>query len=818
MAVCPTDFELEAVLEGTATGDEEAWVIDHLERCVGCRTQLLSKAGSSEEFKILATQNGEQAPLLAVWMQAMTSTSSASDEAKESGIRERLSRSDCPGSLGRFGNYEILAEVDSGSMGVLLKARDAQLNRVIALKILSPTLGSSSSARKRFTREARSVAAIQHDNVVTIHAVGEAQGLPYIAMEFVEGESLARRLEREGRLPAAEVVRIGKEIASGLAAAHARGIVHRDIKPANILIEGGTGRARITDFGLARALDDTGLTRSGFIAGTPEYLSPEQVAGEPLNHRADLFSLGCVLFEMCAGHSPFRADSTLAILRKIADYTPPPIAAINSQIPHWLGKIITRLLAKQPEARFQNAQQLIAAMDHGDDGTNEKSPAWKRRLVATTVAGSALALVAMAIIVPRTSRRPVSVRSSPRHDSPVALSAPVEMRSAASSTASFVVGNDAGVFGRAFSDIKQAIQAAEPGAVIECRFTGDWPIEPIDLGEKPLIIRAVANTKPAFLITRRPGPLLRTRAPLTLEGLTFKVPALESRPSLTSYRSPFNEPVIESSNAPLCMANCRIELVGPLGGNLDGGCCVGLLDNSFAAFENCEFYAPINGGIGHLHTAASLRTASGRDRIIIRNCVQTGFALVHPKDSQGREMLIELTRNTTAIGSCAVGFTQPPGAGPITILASQNVFDVDYVVGSQPPARVRPADALLRWMDATNLINVKEGFTRTQPPLTTAEQWRSFIGGSDGAPITVELGLSHRIMNLRTDMSQFRPEWFLLSAAEKEQLEEIVPGLSDTLGVQPEICGPGEPYDRWKRSPAYADWGKKAHQLLRTQR
>jgi hypothetical protein len=178
-----------------------------------------------------------------------------------------------------------------------------------------------------------------------------------------------------------------------------------------------------------------------------------------------------------------------------------------------------------------------------------------------------------------------------------------------------------------------------------------------------------------------------------------------------------------------------------------------------------------------------------------------------------------LTRNSAAISACAVGFTEPPENMPFTVTATQNVFDVDYVVGSQPPARFERAEKLLRWIDATNLIKVKDGFTRTRPALTTDDQWQNFIGASaGGGRIPVQLTLSQRIMKLRTDMNQFTPERFLLSTEEKELAERVATGLSEAVGVQPEICGPGEPYDRWKRSPAYANWQKEIPKAFPGQR
>ena len=185
-----------------------------------------------------------------------------------------------------------------------------------------------------------------HDNVISIHSVAVWNGLPYLVMPYVCGESLEKRLGRQGPLAVTEILRIGMQTACGLAAAHAQGLVHRDIKPANILLENGVERIKITDFGLARAVDDASLTRTGMIAGTPQYMSPEQARGESVDHRSDLFSLGSVLYAASTGRPPFRAETTFGVLRRITDNEPRPVREINPEIPSWLAAIISKLHAK----------------------------------------------------------------------------------------------------------------------------------------------------------------------------------------------------------------------------------------------------------------------------------------------------------------------------------------------------------------------------------------------------------------------------------------------------------------------------------------
>ena len=250
-----------------------------------------------------------------------------------------------------------------GGFGIVVRAFDETLHRMVAIKVLAPQLAATSPARKRFLREARASARVRHENVVQIHAV-EEQPLPYLVMEYIPGQTLQQRLDQTGPLDVPDVLRIGGQIARGLAAAHEQGLIHRDIKPGNILLESGIEQnVKITDFGLARAADDASLTQSGVIAGTPLYMAPEQAKGEPLDHRADLFSLGSVLYTMVSGRPPFRAATTLAVLKRVAEDTPRPIREIIPEVPQWLCDLIARLHAKDPAERFQSAAEVAALLE-----------------------------------------------------------------------------------------------------------------------------------------------------------------------------------------------------------------------------------------------------------------------------------------------------------------------------------------------------------------------------------------------------------------------------------------------------------------------
>jgi formylglycine-generating enzyme required for sulfatase activity len=295
-----------------------------------------------------------------------------------------LAPAERPDEIGRLGGFRILTVLGCGGMGVVFQAEDPKLERRLAIKAMLPKLAASGSAHKRFLREARTAAAIEHDHIVPILQVGEDRGVPFFAMPFLKGESLDHRLKREGALPLAEVVRIGRETVEGLAAAHEHGLIHRDIKPANLWLESPRGRVKILDFGLARAATASPrLTRQGAIVGTPAYMAPEQGAGEAVDHRCDLFSLGCVLYQCCTGRMPFRGKDTVTTLLAVATTNPPPPSELRPEVPAALSDLVMQLLAKKPEDRPESARAvaerlaalpLVPSADGAPPGTAGPSP------------------------------------------------------------------------------------------------------------------------------------------------------------------------------------------------------------------------------------------------------------------------------------------------------------------------------------------------------------------------------------------------------------------------------------------------------------
>ncbi|MFN0018965.1 MAG: protein kinase domain-containing protein [Pirellulaceae bacterium] len=357
---------LESFLSGDLSNVEERDFTLHLNTCESCRRSLQQQAAEPEawtEAERLLKPSEFDLGTAEADCDSVFRTRSTRQPLQIQNVLSALGPTDDPAMLGRLGGYEVSGVVGAGGMGVVLKAIDKSLDRTVAIKVLAPHLATSGAARKRFAREAKAAAAVLHPNVIAIHSVSNDESLPYLVMPYVRGTSLQKRLDNEGPLSLQEILRIGSQIAAGLAAAHAQGLVHRDIKPANILLEDGVERVTITDFGLARAVDDATITHSGVIAGTPQYMSPEQARGEAVDGRSDLFSLGSVLYAICTGRPPFRAETTYGVMRRITDDEPASIREINPEIPDWLCLTIARLMSKQAVSRFSSATEVSELLE-----------------------------------------------------------------------------------------------------------------------------------------------------------------------------------------------------------------------------------------------------------------------------------------------------------------------------------------------------------------------------------------------------------------------------------------------------------------------
>jgi predicted Ser/Thr protein kinase len=259
--------------------------------------------------------------------------------------------------MASFGRYEILGKLGEGAMGVVYRARDTAIGRVVALKMLSAELGAEDELHRRFEREAEAIGRLSHPNIVTVYDLGQSNGQLYMAMELLEGDDLRSLIERKVDVPLADRVRILVQICEGLAYAHSRGVVHRDIKPANIVVT-ADARVKILDFGLARVATRATITRKGMILGTPDYMAPEQAMGKLVDRRSDVFSTGSVFYEFLTGEKPFKGKTLHAVLFQIIQEHPDPVLTLNPELPTRLAAVVHRMLVKDPDKRYQSLDEV----------------------------------------------------------------------------------------------------------------------------------------------------------------------------------------------------------------------------------------------------------------------------------------------------------------------------------------------------------------------------------------------------------------------------------------------------------------------------
>ncbi len=408
MPACPHREQpkrLARLLSGEMAEDEQTRLMAHLENCPDCRHTLDSMAARSGLWSDLSLLRED--PAGASSSEAPTGVEDAhSDDVDDDEIPLGLFEpTDRPDLLGTLGPYDIVRVIGRGGMGVVFLGRDRALDRLVAIKLLTPGMAATAAARRRFGREAKAAAAVAHEHVVTIHAVDATpQGIPYLVMQYIPGKSVQDLIDQKRQPELREILRIGSQTARGLAAAHDQGLIHRDIKPANILLENGVERVKLTDFGLARAIDDATTTQSGVVAGTPQYMSPEQARGDSIDHRTDLLSLGSVLYALCTGIAPFRGRSSMATLKRVCEDVPAAITGYNPDIPPWLVAIIDRLHAKDPARRYATAEEVadllgrcLAHVQQPESvplPSELVSPPRRKQFAVATLAGIALLVVA----------------------------------------------------------------------------------------------------------------------------------------------------------------------------------------------------------------------------------------------------------------------------------------------------------------------------------------------------------------------------------------------------------------------------------------
>jgi hypothetical protein len=775
---------------------------------------------------------------------------------------------DKPGSLGRLGHYDVQGIIGHGGMGVVLKAFDEKLHRVVAIKMMAVTLAANATARLRFIREARAAAAICQEHVVTIHAVEADHRPPYLVMQFVEGLSLQEKLDRTGPLGVKEILRIGIQTAEGLAAAYQQGLVHRDVKPANILLENGVERVKITDFGLARVADDARLTQSGVIAGTPEYMSPEQADSQTVDHRSDLFSLGSVLYACCTGRSPFRASSTAAALRRVCDDTPRAIREISPEIPEWLCDVIGKLHAKHPADRFQSAAEVADILGRHlahlqqpsqvplpppimqpqtveavtPSGTRAKHSRVTLAVAAVLVLLFLAICVAPLVVVGGTlfmflgSRREAAdpgpeAHVTESHDTPgVEMTHPSPEKGAPSLMGeAFVIPARTGNREGQFATLADAVAGAQAGDVIEIRGNGPFVSGPIAI-DKALTIRAAEGFRPILLLNSGarplPQPLFKATGPLVLEGLDLEIP--DGPPFRAENKN--NELVlVHVEGASFHALNCRFGIK-----RQDGTpyvlCCVATYGASTVEIRNCT---RLTSG-----DFLSLRRPPAKARVTVENCLIAGDGggILAGNVQDWADVRIAVRHSsfsTTGYLPFHLAFSPKPEILNRQTAAGQVELSANVVVGApllctqEVDKEAKPLTALEVENQLGRLVTFREvqNLYAVQPPdaflwlqinyaagkpgnFQTLADWERFWGLKDTGSIQSQVRFKKDIP--RSYKGDPIPDDFRL--ANDSPGKAAGKGGKD-LGADMELVGPGAAYERFKETPVYQQWLKDSGQV-----
>lgn len=395
---CLREDQLRRLMDDAMNQEDSATTIDHLSHCGACADQL-ERMTAADEFWRSSARSLRSDSFDCDFIEDTDSPASVSPV-----LMSLLGPTEDPQSLGRVGRFEVLGVVGSGGMGTVLKARDVDIERVVALKLPAAHLLESPSALERIEREARSAATIRHPGVIAIYQVERWRNIPYLVMPYHTGPSLRARISKDGPLDLLESIRIARQTAEALAAAHDHGVVHRDVKPGNILLGKGTERAVLTDFGIAKVQHDEQMTATGVIVGTPAFLSPEQANGGEATQQSDLFCLGTVLWTMLAGRPPFVDLPTHSIVASIASGQLPRLREFRADLPNWVYRLIDWMQQPDPADRPDSAGHCVELLrgceQHLANPILHALPEIANRPSSTRRAGKIAALLTLLLLVP----------------------------------------------------------------------------------------------------------------------------------------------------------------------------------------------------------------------------------------------------------------------------------------------------------------------------------------------------------------------------------------------------------------------------------
>jgi serine/threonine protein kinase len=821
MDACPQPSELERLLNGPADEQALARLERHLDSCPACRERVgtLCEPGAVVPDQPSRWKDrSSSSSALKRAMERLHDDSKVAPAADEFfGDPKRLSflrPAAHAGFLGRIGNYDVRRVIGRGANGIVLEAVDPLLKRTVAIKMLSPWTVLDEETKGRFLREAQSAAALVHENVVAIYAVEQVDGAPFLVLECVAGESLEDRLRRQGKLPLDEVARIGAQVARGLAAAHAQGLIHRDIKPANILLTESTGRAKIADFGLAKSTGDSGLTMTGTLLGTPEYMSPEQATRKEPDERSDLFSLGAVLYAAATGVSAFRGESVLDTLDLVRSCQPKPLHQVDPSLPDWFCELVHRLLARDPEDRLGWAAAVAEVLERSGAQPTlvERTASLQtlktvqpkpRRLSGVRLwlpyAAVAVAVIALTVFGLMRMRPAPSAARAPPQPSPLENTP----RRPQSLTPGFhIVGRD-----DVFAGLAAALDAAQDRDIIEVHGDGPFLTPPLTISDKRLTIRAAVGSHPVILsetpTAAAPKPLLASDTDLRLEGLEIHW-ALEPRQGL-SEADMLARSIVGTTHGRLIVSHCRI-VSERMNGCMAGACRDAIVHRSHLLTRNgMGVYWPVDPS-GRLviedsllesHFAISLSTglgSSGSAPVRVRLSRSTVVA------AQGIQLILE----STSRHRIPIGFDH-------SLVDAEFLF-VPTMVRLAPKAKsvIRlddPPGVLRGWVAWSEEANVyrrgiqylgRPAFAQKGPPVSAS------IGAIDRWLELWQLPLGTSIEGLISYAP--RPESSRTAPLILDHIDSPSGAAPTDVGAPTGQLGPGPAYDAWRKSPAYGQW------------